>query len=60
LPAHLSEKTLKGIADFLEKHEKEEILDKLETQLKEMTDVIEEKRARLKVLRPQSDKAKSA
>ena len=60
LPGHLSEKTLKGVADFLEKHEKEEILDKLETHLKEMTEVIEEKRARLKVLRPQSDKAKSA
>ena len=60
LPEHLSERTLKGVADFLEKHEKEEIVDKLDTQLKEMTTVIEEKRARLKVLRPQSDKAKSA
>lgn len=60
LPSHLSEKTLKAIVDFLEKHEQAEILDKLETQLKEMTEVIDEKRARLKVLRPQSDKAKSA
>lgn len=60
LPKQLAEKTLKGVTDFIEKHEKVEILDKLESQLEEMTKVIDEKRARLKVLRPESEKAKSA
>lgn len=60
LPESLSEKTLRGVSDFIEKHEKAEILDKLEVELEEMTKVIDEKRARLNTLRPKSDKAKSA
>lgn len=60
LPESLSEKTLKEVAAFIEKHEKEEILDKLEAQLAEMTTLIDEKKAKLKVLRPQNDKDKSA
>lgn len=59
LPESLTEKTLKGVAEFLEKHEKVEILDNLEAQLNEMTKEIDEKKSKLKTLRPQSDKAKS-
>lgn len=37
VPAKLSEHTLKGILNFLEKYEKKEITDKLETQLTDLT-----------------------
>lgn len=37
VPAKLSEHTLKGIVDFLEKYEKKEVIDKLETQLTDLT-----------------------
>jgi hypothetical protein len=61
IPKKLSEHTLKGITDFLEKYEKKEVLDKLETQLTDLTKQIDEKRARLNTLRPESTtkKAKS-
>lgn len=50
---------LRGVSEFIEKHEKEEILDKLEIELEEMTKVIDQKKTRLNTLRPKSDKAKS-
>jgi len=59
VPNKLSEHTLKGIADFLEKYEKKEVIDKLEAQLTDLTKQIDEKRTRLNVLRPNSKKAKS-
>ena len=61
VPDKLSEHTLKGIADFLEKYEKKEVIDKLEAQLTDLTKQIDEKRARLNTLRPESTtrKAKS-
>ena len=57
VPDKLSEHTLKGITDFLEKHDKKEVIDKLETQLTDLTKQIDEKRARLSMLRPERKKA---
>jgi len=53
----LSDHTLKGIVNFLEKNEKKEVTDKLETQLTDLTKQIDEKRARLNTLQPESKKA---
>ena len=52
IPDKLSEKTLKGVVEFLEQHEKVEVIDKLEVQLEDLTKQIDEKRSKLDVLRP--------
>lgn len=56
IPDKLSEHTLKGIVDFLEKYEKNEVNDKVELQITDLTTKIDEKRARLNTLRPESKK----
>ena len=53
IPDKLSEKTLKGVVDFLEKYEKVEVVDKLEVQLSDLTKQIDEKKDKLNVLRPE-------
>ena len=60
LPKKLSEKTLKNFAAFIEKHEKEQVLDKLEAKLDELTKDITEKKDKLKELRPTPPVTKSA
>lgn len=55
----MSDHTLKGIADFLEKYEKKEVIDKLETQLTDLTKQIDDKRSKLLVLRPEMKKTRS-
>lgn len=59
IPNKLSDHTLKGIADFLEKYEKKEVIDKLETQLTDLTKQIDDKRSKLLVLRPEMKKTRS-
>lgn len=44
LPDHLSENTYKGFIDFLEKYEKTEILDKLDSHLEKISKELDEKK----------------
>ena len=56
LPASVDKKVVKGTLDFLEKHEKKEVISKLETELESLTKTIDGMRDDLKKKRAELDK----
>ena len=56
LPASVDKKVVKGTIDFLEKHEKKEVISKLETELESLTKTIDGMRDDLKKKRAELDK----
>lgn len=60
LPPKVDAKVSKAVNDFLEKHDKKEVLDKYESELESMTSKIDAKREELKTKRAEIAKTKPA